>query len=123
MADHVQRIGVKIGSEVFPFLGLIRIFLAEQRIVQAHLGVDGVRGRNPVDRGLHLAAIRWSIATARGRIIGAVHLDGLTFFILHHFCALHEVGVAQTHFPARRETEILLRRMLPKIILLDVQHA
>ena len=53
-----------------------RVLDGEQPIVEPHLGVDRVRGRHPVQRRLHLAAVG-RVAAARRRIVRAAQLDDL----------------------------------------------
>ena len=97
--------------------------LREQIVVEANLGVDGVLGRDPMDGGFHLAPVG-RVAAARCRIVGAMNFDHFAGLrILHHAGAGDEVAVAQPHFAAGRQPEILLGRIFAEIVLLDVEHA
>ena len=59
-----------------------------------------VVGRDPVDRALHLAAVR-GVAAAGGGVVGAVDLGHVAGGVLHDVGALDEVRVAQPHLAAR----------------------
>src|SRR6516165_6935119 len=78
-------------------------------------------GRNPVEGGFHLAVVR-RVAALGGGVVGAVQLNYFaSFFVLFHADALDEISVAQSYLAARRETEVILRRILAEILLLDVE--
>src|SRR5262249_21858344 len=86
---------------------------AEEMIVEPHLGLDRVRGRHPVDGPLHPAPVR-RVAASRRRIVDAAHFDYLSrSLVLDRVHAAHEIRVAQAHLVARKEPEVLLRRILP----------
>ena len=74
--QHHQRIRVQVRLVILALRHVVRVRLREQVIVQPHLGVERVRGRHPVDRPLHLAAVR-RVAAAGRRVVGAVQLDHL----------------------------------------------
>ena len=54
-------------ARIYP-LHLVGVGLGEQVVVKPHLGVEGVLGGDPVDRALHLAAVR-GVPAAGGRVI------------------------------------------------------
>src|SRR5712691_12308224 len=92
-------------------------------VVQAHLGWERMRCRDPVNGTLDLAAIRGP-PTPSGRVIRTTQLNHLTrALVLHHPRAGEIVGVAQADLAARGQTEELLWRVLTKIIAFDIQHA
>ncbi len=100
-----------------------RIFVREQPIVNPHFGVERVRRRHPVQRRLHLAAVR-RIAAACRRIVGRAQLGNLAGGrILDDARALDEVRAPQPHFVAGRQPEELLRRVLHEVVALDVELA
>ena len=68
--------GFRLAVKSWPSGTSLGFSLDEQVVVQPHFGVDGVRGRDPVDGGFHAPAVG-RVAAARGRIVGAVDL--------HHF--------------------------------------
>ena len=117
---HFERFGIQVGGEILALGHLVGIFVGEQVVVEPHFGIDGVCGRDPVDGGFHPAAIG-RVAAARGRVIGAVHFHHFAVLVLHHAGAGDEIGVAQAHFAAGREAEILLGRIFAEIVLLDVE--
>ena len=81
-----------------------------------------MRGRHPMDGGLHLAAVG-RVAATRRRIVGAAQFGHLALGVLHDFTASNEIGVAQAHLGARRQPEEFLRRIFHEVVLLDVKFA
>ena len=75
-----------------------------------------------MDRALDLAASR-STARLGFKIRGAAELDNIAVCILHDFLALDDVRMLEADLPARLEAEILLRRLLHKVFLLDIDLA
>ena len=75
-----------------------------------------------MDRALDLATVRGGTATRCG-IVAAADLHHVARIVLYHVGAGDEVGVAQPHFAPWRQTEVLLRRILEEVALLDVEHA
>src|SRR6187455_95344 len=73
--EHLERVRVERRQPVGAFGGS-RIRYGEQPVVEAHFPIDGMRGRDPVQRRLHLAAVR-GVATARGRVVRAAQLHDL----------------------------------------------
>ena len=97
----VSEFGIEIGDEIAAGAGIGAL---EQMIVEPDLAGHGIGRRHPVQRRLHLAAIRARCRRLRRRIIGAAQLDHLAGIVLHHVAAGDEIGVAQPHFacPATR---------------------
>ena len=100
----------------------IRLGHGEEAVVETHLGVERVRGADPVNGALDLAP--------GGRAAGlAVQVGGATEFgdvavgVLHHFLALDDVGVFEAHFAAGFEAEEFGRRHFHEVVLLDEQFA
>src|SRR5512145_739840 len=82
-----------------------------------------MRRRDPVNGALDLAAIR-SPSTPRGGIVGTAEFDHLTSsLVLYHTIAGNVVRIPQAHLTARGEAEELPRRVLAKIVALNVEHA
>ena len=100
----------------------LRIRFGEELFVDADFSGDGVRRRNPVHGGLHLAAVG-RVAAAAGWIVGAVHLDEIAGRVFHHAVRGDEVGVAQADFLAGRQAVILRRRNFAEVVLLDIDLA
>src|SRR5690348_2499536 len=73
-----------------------------------------------MDGRFHLAAIGRVTAPGR-RIVRAVNLDDLAFFILHDTRARYEEAPAKTNFLTWRKPEELLRRIFFEIVLLDIK--
>ena len=71
--QHLQRIRVNVRLPVRALRHVIRVRLGEERVVQARLRLERVRGRDPVQRGLDLAPVG-RIAAARRRVVRAAHL-------------------------------------------------
>src|ERR1700677_1909465 len=44
LSDYFQRIRIQVHGKLLAFFNLIRIFLAEKLVIDAHFGVDGMRG-------------------------------------------------------------------------------
>ena len=122
MAEHFERRGIQELREALAVCSPLGILDREQPIVQPHFHGHRMRGRDPVERRLDLAAIP-RVAAARGRIVGAPELDDRPGGVLDHVGAGDEVGAAQPDFLARRQAEELLRRILLEVVLLDVEHA
>ena len=76
-----------------------------------------------MQRRLHLAPVRRRVAALGGGIVGAPQLDHLALGVLHGLPARDEVGVAQPHLLARRQSEELLGRVLHEVVALDPQLA
>ncbi len=73
-----------------------------------------------MDGALHLAPIG-GIAAAGLRIVGAVDFfDFAGLGVLDEIHALDDVAIAQAHFAPWRQAEILGRRHLAEIVLVDV---
>ncbi|MNQ78863.1 hypothetical protein D3C85_937860 [compost metagenome] len=98
------------------------LVVQNQRLIQAELRWYSAFRVNPVDRAFDFTA--GEAAAAFGLdIISTVQLNNVAIRILDEVVALDEVGVFQTHFVAREETEILRRRIFHEIVLLDVDLA
>src|SRR6266542_4708590 len=117
-AEDFERALIQRGLEVLLLVGLGR---GEERVVEPDLGVHRVLGGDPVDRALHLAAP--GIPAAARRVVRAAHLGDRAVGGLAEAGALDDVGIAQADLRARRETEVLRRRRLAEVVVLDVQHA
>src|SRR5262245_24303218 len=113
--QHVERVWIQIGPIV---VGRAGVLAGEQSIVAAHLCIDRVRRRDPVERGFHLAAVG-RVAAARGGIVRAAQLDDRAGGILYHSRARDEVRAAQPHLAPRAQAEELLRRILAEVVALD----
>ena len=74
--QHLQRLGIQVHLVIDAFRHVAGIGHGEEVLIEPHLGPHGMRGRDPVDRALHLAAVG-GVAAAGGRIVGAVQLDDL----------------------------------------------
>ena len=100
----------------------VRVFDAEEPVVEAHFGGKGVRSFHPVDRpfdfamGLHLTAFGLGI-------VGAAQLDDLPVFIFDDLFALDNVAVAQPHFASGGQAVESPRRVLHEVVAFDVEHA
>lgn len=92
----------------------------EEAVVQPHGRVEGVGGRHPVHRRLHLAAIRRGPAPALG-VVGGVHRDDVAVVVLLHLRGGDEVSASQADLTAGGETEVLRWWYLCEVILLDEQ--
>src|ERR1043165_2707879 len=79
-----------------------------------------MQGGYPMNRRLHFPSI-WRIAAARGWVIRAMYFYYITYIILDHMCAFHEICIAQANFVAGIETIVFWRRRLTEIVLLDVK--
>src|SRR5208283_2967790 len=89
----------------------------------AHLGIESVFRRDPVDGRLHLAGVGRVAAPCRW-IVVAMDLTNLAgLLVLHHAGALDEVPPAQPDLTAGRQPEELLWRIFAEIILFNVEHA
>ena len=89
-----------------------RVGAFEKPIVEAHFGLDGVLGRNPVNGGFDFAPVG-GVAAARGRVIGGVDFDDFARGVFDGVRAFDKVGVAQAHFVAMEKPEVFrLRRFL-----------
>src|ERR1041385_5182803 len=75
-----------------------------------------------MNRRFYLPPVR-GIAAARRRVIGTMNLHYVPLIVLYDARAGDEIAITQSHFASRREAEVLLRRIFPKILLLDIQHA
>src|SRR5690348_11209409 len=73
-------------------------------------------------RGFYFAAVG-CIPTARCRVICTVHFRNLPFFILDYASAGYEVSITQAHLASGRKAEVLLGRIFPEVILLDIEDA
>ncbi len=74
-----------------------------------------------MDGPFHLPPVG-SVAAARGRIVGAMNLDYVSAGILDDTRASDQVPITQPDLAVGRQPEILLGRVLAKIVVLDVQH-
>ena len=75
-----------------------------------------------MDRPLDLASVRRP-TTSRLWIVGAAQFNHLTgLLVLDYPVALEVKGPAQPDFAARSQTEKLFRRILHKIVALNVEH-
>ena len=106
----------------FPFHFFVGVLLGKKAVVEANLGINGVRGGHPMQSGLDFATVR-SISALDGRIVGAVefnHFSGGRVF--DHLGAGDKVCIAQANLPARSQAEVLFGRVLHKVLLLNVKH-
>src|SRR5438132_12156488 len=76
--EHGQRLRIQGGREIL--LG-VRIGLGEERLVQPHLRVHGVRRGHPVDGALDAPSL--AVAAHGGGIVLAAHLDLLARGVLY----------------------------------------
>ena len=74
-----------------------------------------------MNRPLNFAPVR-ALTAARFRVVIAVNLDDVPVRVLDAVFARNVVSVTQTHFFARRQAEILLRRVFHKVVALDVKR-
>src|SRR6202044_466291 len=116
-----ERTGIQVCGELLALFNLIRIFFAEEFVVDTRFRVDGVGSRDPVNGRLDLASIG-SVAAARGWVVSTVPLNHFSLVVLDHALRRNEEAVAQAHLAPRRQAVVLLRRILAKIVLLDVEH-
>ena len=93
----------------------VRLGNGEEPIVEAHLGIDRVRGADPVNRAFHFA-IRGGAAGFAVEISRATQFDHVARSILHDFVALDDVGVFEPHFAAGFQPEIFRRRRFHEIV-------
>jgi len=119
-SQNFERVGIKIRREVLALLCLIGIFLREEMIVKTDLGGKCVPGRNPVQGGLDLSAVG-CVAASRGRVVSAVQFNDPAGRVPDDVGAGDEVSVSQANFTAGSEAIEFLRRLLHKVILLNVQ--
>ena len=115
--EHFQRVRVEVGHQIAAGAG---IGPAEQRVVEPHFRRERIGRRDPMDRAAHLASVGRVAALGRP-IVGAAQLDNLAGIVLHRLAAGDEIGVAQPHLAARRQAIEVLRRVLHKIVALDVE--
>jgi len=107
--QNLQRSRVQILQEI---VARFRVGAFEKPIVEAHFGLDGVLGRNPVNGGFDFAPVG-GVAAARGRVIGGVDFDDFARGVFDGVRAFDKVGVAQAHFVAMEKPEVFrLRRFL-----------
>src|SRR5256885_6177489 len=116
--EHLERVPVQDRLEVLDLVGLGD---REEVVVQAHLGADGMGRRDPVDGPLHLAPPR--IAAAARGVVRTAHLRDRARRVANHAGALDDVGVTQAHLDAGREPEVLGRRRVAEVVLLDAEDA
>ena len=107
--------GLSVGGEI----RRVGRRLGEELVDQPHLGGNRVGRRHPVKRRLHLAAVGRRVAAAGLGIVGAAERGDGPVGILIDADATDEVGVAETHFVARRQAEELLRRVFHEVVALD----
>lgn len=113
----LQGVGIQSAPVV---LGFVRLLRGEQVIVEPDLGIDAVGRGDPVDCTSHLSTVGGLPAPGLG-IVGAVQLGHLAGLVLDHVDASDEVAVAQTDLPSGGETAELPRRVLLKVVPLDIQ--
>ena len=104
-----------------PFV-VLGVFDTEETIVETDFRRQGMRGRDPVHRRLHLPSIR-RVSAACCRVVGAAQLDDLAGGVLDDLVARDEVRAAQAHLPARRQPEEFLGRVFPEVVTFDIQLA
>src|SRR5207244_13255828 len=90
-------------------------------IAEMHYGGDLSRRLHPLDCPPHLAPA--GVAAARVRVVGAAHRHHLPGGVALDTRALDDVGVAQAHLGTGREPEVLRRRRIAEVVLLDIQDA
>ena len=73
-----------------------------------------------MDGSLDFAACE-AASGLRLRIVGAVYLDDLSVLVLYKAFALYKIRVHQADLIAREQPEILLRRLLHKVLPLNIQ--
>src|SRR4029453_13932889 len=83
-------------------------------------GIEGVPGRHPMNRSLHLTAVG-SVPAPRGRVVRAAELDDVARGALPPVGADDEVPIPQPNFPARREPEELLWWVFHEVFPLNPQ--
>ena len=100
----------------------VRLGDGEEAVVKTDLGLDAVRGTDPVNSALHLS-VDVEATGARGEVGGAAELGDLASGVFHDFVALDDAGIFEANFPAGFEAEVFRRRDLGKIVVLDVNLA
>jgi len=120
--DDLLGILVEVVEEGLAFFDVGVGFRGEHLFVQAHFRGHGVTGADPVDSALDLAAVGAG-AAAGGGVVGAVQLDDVAVLVLDDFLAGDVVGVAQAHFHAGSEAEVLLGRIFAEVVTVDPQFA
>src|SRR5258705_10138812 len=116
-AYDLERLRVEHG---LPVVRIVRPGRAEEVLVQADLGGgDRVRRGHPVDGPPHPAPA--GVAAARVGVVGAAYLHHLPGAVPLDARALDDVGVAQPNLGAGREPEVLGRRRVAEVVLLDVE--
>src|SRR5262245_49523342 len=122
-SQHFQGLWIERLGQISTVLVSARVGVEKQVVVQTLLRWKGMRCRDPVNGALDLASIRGP-ATSCGGIVGTAEFDDLAgSLVLHHPRASNVVRVPQTHLAARSEAEELPRRVLAKILALNVKHA
>ena len=91
-------------------------------VIEAYLGGNGVRRREPVEGRLRSTPIG-GIAASGGGVVRAAQLDDLAGRVLDDFAARDEVRVAEPHLTTGREAEELLGRVLHEVVALDPELA
>ena len=122
VVEDLQAVGVEVVEEGAAFGHFVGSFGSKETVEHSHLGIDGVTGTDPVDGAFHLASVG-GVAATGGGVVGAVDAGNVALGVLLNACAGYEVGIAQTHLGARREAEILLGRILHKVVTLYVEFA
>ena len=72
-----------------------------------------------MDHTLHAATVRRRTTTRLG-IIGTTQLNDLAILVLNNLLAADQVRIAQTHLLTRRQTIVLLGRLLHKVVAVDI---
>ena len=80
--------------------------------------LNAMPGRHPVDHPLHLAAFR--VGAKRRRIITAVQFNDLALVVFDNLVTADDIGVTQPDFTAGNQALEFVRRLLPKVALVDI---
>src|SRR5262249_16241145 len=122
-SQHFQGFWIQRLGQISAILVSARVGLEKEVVVQAYLGWNGMRRRDPVNSTLDLASIRCP-STPCGGVVGTAEFHHLACsLILHHPSTGNVIRIAQTHLAARGEAKELPRRVFTKIVVFNVEHA
>jgi len=122
--DDFKGCGVEELGEVAVFAGIsIGGFDGEESIIQAHGGVDGVAGADPVNDAFGLGAAFGFFAVARGVVVGAAKFDDVACVIFDDLLADDAEGELEAHFTTGFEAVEAIGGELHEVVGLDVKLA
>ncbi len=117
--DDFERVGV---DELLEVTSGVRLGHGEEAVVEAHLGVHGVRGADPMNGAFDLApGVRPTGTTVQ--IGGAAEFNHGAGPVFDDFIALDDAGVFEAHLAAGTEAEIFRRRDFAEVVLFNEQLA